>query len=139
MTPRMMVFSLRSFRTPRSRPDCAVSTEIWSAERVPRRPFVDDRGVPEADVHGGGARDAVERGVQRGEAVLAGGVGPRLHVGLVDLDQVGTGCVQVPDLGVDRRGVPQGGRGQVGVVVVLGLLRHRERTRDGHLDDVVGM
>src|SRR5215211_7973780 len=44
-------------------------------ERVPLGPVVDDRGVPEADVDGGGAGDAVERGVERGEAVLAGASG----------------------------------------------------------------
>src|SRR5829696_6791983 len=147
MTPRMMVFSLRSFRTPRSRPDCAVSIEIWSAEQpasserneYPLGPVVDDRGVPEADVDGGRTGDAVERGVERREAVLAGRLGPRLHVRLVDLDQVGTGRVQVLDLGVDRGGVRQRRRLEVGIVVVLRLLRHGERARHGHLDRVVGV
>ncbi len=143
----MIVFSLRSFRTPRSRPDCAVSIEIWSAEQpassgrneYPSGRLVDDRGVPEADVDGGGAGDAVERGVERGEAVLAGRLGPGLHVGLVDLDEVGAGGVQVLDLGVDRGGVRHRRRREVGVVVVLRLLRHRERSGHGHLDRVVGV
>ena len=75
--------------------------------------------------------------LQRGEAVLAGRLGPGLHIGLVDLDDVGAGRVQVLDLGVDRGGVRHRGRLEVGVVVVLRLLRHRERSRHGHLDGVV--
>ena len=108
-------------------------------ERVPLRPVVDDRGVPEADVHGGGAGDTVQRGVECGEAVLAGRLGPGLHVRLVDLDHVGAGGMQVLDLGVDRGGVRQRRRLEVGVVLVLRLLRHRERAGHGHLDHVVGV
>ena len=70
---------------------------------------MDDRGVPEADVHGSGAGHAVERGVERGETVLAGRLRPCLHVRLVELDQVGAGGVQVLDLGVDHGGVRQRG------------------------------
>ena len=100
---------------------------------------MDDRGVPEADVDGGRTGDAVERGVERREAVLAGRLGPRLHVRLIDLDQVGTGRVQVLDLGVDRGGVRHRRRLEVGIVVVLRLLRHGERAGHGHLDRVVGV
>ena len=87
-TPRMIVLSARSASTPRSRPDWAVSIEIWSTraagqlgqERVARRPLVDDRGVAEAEVHGRGAGDAVERGGERRQAVGAGGVRAGLQV-----------------------------------------------------------
>ena len=40
-------------------------------------------------MHGGRARDSVERPVERLEAVFAGLLGPRLHVRLVDLHHVG--------------------------------------------------
>jgi hypothetical protein len=62
-------------------------------------------GVAEADVDGGRAGVAVERGGERLAAVLARLLGPRLHVRLVDLDDVGAGREQVADLGVDRGGV----------------------------------
>ena len=147
MTPRMIVFSLRSARTPRSSPDCAVSIEIWSAEQPAssgRNEYPSGRSwmiaaYPKQMWTAVRAGDAVERGVERGEAVVAGGLGPGLHVGLVDLDDVGAGGVQVLDLGVDRGGVRHRRRLEVGVVVVLRLLRHRERAGHGHLDRVVGV
>jgi hypothetical protein len=100
---------------------------------------VDDRGVAEAQVDSGRAGDAVQGGVQRRQAVAAGGVGPGLQVRLVDLDDVGAGREQVADLGVHRRGVAVRGRLGVRVVVVLGLLGHRERARHGDLDGAVGV
>ena len=73
--------------------------------------------------------DAVERAVERREPVLARLLGPRLHVGLVDLHDVGAGGEEVVDLVVDGAGVGQRELGVRLVVVVLGLLRHRERAR----------
>src|SRR3954453_6636370 len=108
-------------------------------ERVALGPLVDDRRVPEADVHGGGAGVAVERGGERLAAVLARLLGARLHVGLVDLDDVGAGREQVADLGVDRGGVVERELGLALVVVVLRLLGHRERPRHGHLGPAVGV
>ena len=52
---------------------------------------------------------AVERALERGEAVLARLLGARLHVGLVDLHEVGAGREEVGDLLVDggRVGEPE--------------------------------
>ena len=68
------------------------------------------------------------------EAVLARLLRPRLHVGLVDLHDVGAGGEQVADLGVDGRGVVHRRGFLAGIEVVLRLLQHRERARHGDLD-----
>ena len=67
------------------------------------------------------------------EPVRAGRLGPRLHVGLVDLDDVDAGREQVQDLRPDGLRVRHAERRRVAVVVVLGLLGHRERPRHRHL------
>ena len=67
-------------------------------ERVAGGPLVDDRGVAEADVHDGRADHAVERPVERLQPELPGRLRARLHVRLVDLDDVGAGREQVLDL-----------------------------------------
>ena len=77
--------------------------------------------------------DAVERGVERLQAVLARLLGPRLHVGLVDLHDVGAGGEQVPDLGVHGRGVVHRRLLVARVEVVLRLLAHGERAGHRHL------
>jgi hypothetical protein len=46
----------------------------------------------------------------------------RLHVGLVELDDIGAGGEQVPDLLVHGPGVVHGRRGAGAVVIVLRLL-----------------
>ena len=61
MTPRMIVLPGSASSTERSRPDCAVSIEIWSTgagrqlgqEAVRRRMVRDEGGIAEADVQGG--------------------------------------------------------------------------------------
>ena len=108
-------------------------------ERIALRPHVDDRGIAEADVHRGRARHAVERGVERLQPVAARLLRPRLHVGLVDLHDVGAGREQVLDLGVDRGGVVERHLRLVLVEVVLRLLRHRERARHRDLDRALGV
>ena len=61
-------------------------------------------------------------------------VGPRLEVRLVDLDDVRAGREEVAELFVDRVRVSERKRAQVGVVVVLRLLAHRERARHRDAD-----
>jgi len=46
-----------------------------------------------------------DRGVESLRAELARLLGPRLHIGLVDLRDIGTGGEQVLNLGVDRGGI----------------------------------
>ena len=70
---------------------------------------------------------AVERAVDRLDRVLSRRLGPRLQVRLVDLDDVGAGRLQVVELLVDGLGVREREAPLVVVVVVLRLLRHRER------------
>ena len=100
---------------------------------------MDDRRIAEADVHGGGAGDALERAVEHLDAERLGLLGARLHIGLVDLHDVGTGCEQVLDFGVDGRGIVESQRHLVLVVVVLRLLAHGEGAGHGDLDRPVGV
>src|SRR6266446_2978779 len=68
------------------------------------------------------------------QAELARLLRPRLHVRLVDLHDVGARGEQVADVRVHRQRVVQRRRRLARVVIVLRLLRHRERSRHGHLD-----
>ena len=108
-------------------------------EGIAFRPLVDQSRIAEADVQRGPALDPVERGPQRIEAVGAGLLGPRLHVGLVDLDEIGAGREQILDLGIDRDRIIMGHLGLVVVKIVLRLLGHGERARHGDLDLPVGI
>ena len=103
-------------------------------ERIPRGPFVDDGRVAEADVHARRAGDALERAVERLQAVLARLLGTGLHVGFVDLHDVSTRGKEVADFLVHRDGIVQRCRFVGFVIVVLRLLRHGERPGHGHLD-----
>jgi hypothetical protein len=100
---------------------------------------MNDGGIAEADMHRCHAFDTVERRVERLEPVLARLLWPRLHVGLVDLHDVGAGRKQVPDLGVDRGGVVERHLLFVLVEIVLRLLRHGEGTGHRDLDGAVGV
>ena len=64
---------------------------------------------------------------------------PRLHVGLVDLHDVGAGGEQVLDLLVDRGRIVERQLLLVLVEIVLRLLRHGERAGHGDLDRAVGV
>src|ERR1700674_2968420 len=77
-------------------------------ERVPRWSFMNDRRIAEADVYHSRSTDSVERTVQYLYAVLLRLRRARLHVGLVDLDNIGARSEQVLDLLVDRRCVVHG-------------------------------
>ena len=83
---------------------------------------------------------AFERAVERAQAVGAGVVRPRLHVRLVDLDDVGAGGEEVADLAVHGlRVIHRRELAAAAVVLDLRLLGHRERTGHGHLDGAVGV
>src|SRR5688572_16218290 len=102
-------------------------------EGVARWPLMNDRGVAEADVHGDRATHAFERTVECLEAVSARLFRPRLHVGLVELHDVGAVREQIANFLVHRCRIVE--RRQLAAAVVvfdLRLLRHRERT--GHRD-----
>src|SRR6266513_3055092 len=64
-------------------------------EGIARGPRVDDRRVAEADMHGSGSPDALERAVQRLQPVFARLLGARLHVRLVDLHDFCACCDMV--------------------------------------------
>ena len=102
-------------------------------ERIAGRALVDDRRVAEADVDARRARHALQRAVERREAVLPRLFRPRLHVGLVDLHHVGASGKQVLDLLVHRLGVVHRRVLVALVEVVLRLLRHREGAGHGDL------
>ena len=108
-------------------------------ERVAVGAGVNDVRVAEARVQHGDAVDSVEGAFDRGQCILPRLVGARLEVGLVDLHDVGAGGAQLAQLLVHGAGEVHRHRGEIGVVVVLRLLRHRERTRYRDLDRPVGV
>ena len=79
----------------------------------------------------------VERPVDRLDRVFARRLGAGLEIGLVDLDDVRARRLEIAQLLVDRLRVRERQAAAVGVVVVLGLLRHRERPGHGDLDPQV--
>ena len=138
----MIFFPPSVLRIEQSRFGWAVSSEIcWQRQPASsgRKEYadesrVDDRGIAEADVHRRRALDAFERAIERLEAELPRLLGPRLHVRLVDLDDVRAGGEQIADLGIERDRVIHGRQlAAAAVVVDLRLLRHRERPGHGHL------
>ena len=107
-------------------------------ERVAVEPLVDDVGVAEAGVQHRLALDSLERAVDGLDRVPPGRLGTSLQVRLVDLDDVGAGRLQVSELLVDGLRVREREAALVAVVIVLRLLRHRERPGHGDLDPAVG-
>ena len=91
---------------------------------------MDDVRVAEARVEDGLALDAVERAVDRLDRVLARRLRTSLQVRLVDLHDVRSGGLEVPELLVDGLRVREREVAVVRVVVVLCLLGHRERARE---------
>ena len=108
-------------------------------ERVAVRPVVDDRRVPEAQVHRGRPGHPVQRPVDDGDAVSACLVRPGLQVGLVELHDVRPGREKIPDLLVYRLRIAERKFLGAAVELVLRLLRHRERTWHGDLDGPAGV
>jgi hypothetical protein len=108
-------------------------------EAVLARVVGDEQRVAEADVERGRALDAVERALQRLDPVLGGLLGPRLHPGLVELDDVGARREQADDLVAHHVGERERHVALVCVVLVLRLLGHREGAGDGDLHEPVGV
>src|SRR5262245_24065931 len=93
--------------------------------------------IAEARVEDGGPADAVERAVDGVGRARARWLRRRLEVGLIDLHDVRAGCFEMAELVVDRVRIAERKAALVVVVVVLRLLRHRERARNGDLDPAV--
>src|SRR5437773_12171255 len=85
---------------------CAAFVEL-AEERVTGKAVMNDVGVAEAGVKDGRALDALERTVDRLDCVFTRGLRARLEVRLVDLDDVGSGCLEIVQLLVDGRRVGQ--------------------------------
>ena len=66
---------------------------------------MNDRGISEAQMYGRGAGDSVERSIQRRDTVAPRLLGPGLHVGFVELDNVCAGRKQIVHLVIYRLGV----------------------------------
>ena len=135
-----------SIETAQSHLDCAVLENLvergagkLGQEAIAFGPLVDQRRIAEADVKGCLAFDAGERGADGVEAEGARLFRPCLHIGLVDLDIIGAGREQILDLGIDRDRIIMGELGLVGIMIVLGLLRHGEGAGDGDLDPAIGI
>ena len=95
---------------------------------------MDDGSVAKADMHRRGAFNAFERLIERSQSVRTRLLRTRLHVWLIDLHYVRTGCEQIPDLRIHRRGiVHRRVLATATVVIDLRLLRHGEGSRDGCL------
>ena len=103
------------------------------------RPVLDERRVSEADVHRRGAGHPVQRAIERGHAVLPRLVRLRLHVRLVELDDVSARLEQVLHLRVDRGGIVERHVGLARIEFVLRLLGHRERPGNRDLDRARGV
>ncbi len=97
------------------------------------------RRVAEAEVERGRNREAVERAIDRGHRVALGRLGVVAQPGLVELDDVGAGGLQVVGLGVDRLRVVHRQLFQIAVVLVPGLLGHGEGAGQGDLGRAVGV
>ena len=100
---------------------------------------MNDGGVAETDVDRRLSDHSVKRGVERLESIFTRFFRPRLHIGLVDLHDIGAGCKQILDFVVHRGGVVERHLLLVFVEFVLRLLRHCERARHRHFDHAVGI
>ena len=80
-----------------------------------------------------------QRAVDRLHRIAAGEIGIVAHPGLVELDHVGAGLLQVERLGVDGFGERHRQLLVVLVEFVLGLLAHGERAGQGDLGGMVGV
>jgi hypothetical protein len=81
--------------------------------------------------------DSVKRSIERLETISARLFRPRLHIGLINLNDIGSGCEQILDLGVHCRRIVECHLLIVFVEIVLRLLRHREWTWHRHFDHAV--
>ena len=101
---------------------CRAALVELAKERIAGETFVDDVRIPEAGVQDGRAVNSLERTVDRLDGVFARRLRACLKVRLVDLDDVGSRCLEIVQLLVDCGRVCEGEAPLVVVVVVLGLL-----------------
>ena len=98
-----------------------------------------DGGIAEAEMHHRRHGDALQRAVDRLHRIAAGEIGIVAHPGLVELDHVGAGLLQIERLGVDGFGERHRQFLVVFIVFVLGLLAHGERAGQGDLGGMFGI
>ena len=79
-----------------------------SEERIAVETLVDDVGVAEARMQHRLAFDSLKRAADGLDGVTPGRLGTSLQIGLVDLDDVGSGRLQVSELLVDGLRVREG-------------------------------
>src|SRR5690242_14637767 len=100
---------------------------------------MDHRGVAEAYVHGGRAFHVFQSPVEGAQSVLPRLLRARLHVGLVDLHDIGPCGEQIVDFRVHRDRIIHRGFFLRFVEIVLRLLAHGERAGHGHLDPAISV
>ena len=98
-----------------------------------------DGGVAEAQMHHGRHGDALQRAVDGLHRVAFCQFRIVAHPGLVELDHVGAGLLQVQRLGIDGFGERHRQFFVVLVEFVLGLLAHRERAGQRDLGGAIGV
>jgi hypothetical protein len=103
------------------------------------RLVLDERRIAETQVQRRRAADACQRSVDRLDAVAACAVRASLEPRLVELHDICAGREQVVDLFVHGLGIRERQALVVAVMLVDGLLRHRERTRQRDLDRLRGV
>ena len=100
---------------------------------------MNDCRIAKADVDGGCAFDAIKRRIHRFKTIVARRVWARLHIGLVDLNDIDTGSEKILDLRIDRRRIGESQLPAARIKIILRLLRHRIGPRHGDLGDALGM
>ena len=141
----MMFLPVSLASTEQSSDDCAVSMEMQFTRRIGefgeelifRRTIRHHGRVAETKMDGGFALHAFERAIQRLQSELPRFVRNSLHVRLVDLHDVGAGGEQILDLFVDGGRVIHRHLFFGLVEIVMGLLRHGVRARNGDFDAAV--
>ena len=95
---------------------------------------MDDRSIAEAKMDGSRTSDSIQGSIQGSQAVAPRLLGPRLHVGFVDLNDVGARGEEIFDFLIHRGRVVHRELFFILIEVVLSLLRHRVRAGNRNLD-----
>ena len=93
--------------------------------------------IAEADVERRHPADAFQRPIDRLDRIGSRGLGARLKIRFVQLHNEDAGRVQILNLLVDGGGVVHRQRLVIRIVIVLCLLRHRERPGQGDLGPAI--
>ena len=105
--------------------------------RIATRLLAHGVGVAEAEVDHRRPGDPFQGAIDSRDAVFSGAIGPGLQIGLVQLDEVGAGGLDVTQLLVDDGGVRHREARRVTVVLVLRQRGQRERAGYRDLDRAV--